>query len=1100
MAGVGDLVTRLIMDSTNFDSTINRSQREINAFRVRAESVGRGVNSVFNGMAGAALKLVPVIAAGTTALGAFNKIINNSGSLADSLDKVMLQVGSSIDYVASRAADLNFDNAISGLRESVRLASDLADILDEISTIKKYKGLQNATTERLREEEKNKLAKWEQDPSEKNRKALEEVRKKRKESEAKDLKLLNKHKKELDNQINNEADITVNALGVKNLVNGREYVKEIARNKSALEQGQRWAAGFAKKNYEYPYKSGINILKSFSFREVWESTVSDRFEKLFKRITGLDFNEKNYNKVRAYSLLPEKEGVSDNGESKYITKITELYQQREEEEKAYFAGLNQSERINKRENKEIHTNSKKVNTKLTNTNETLEEINKKFEDAKSILLMQKNEGYLSDESYLRELLRITNNYIEKLYDPLYKNSEGIEDLRISLINAAKETTKQLNNLNKSRGESKLGNIDFNLINSNLYRQLEKLIYSQKGFSYGTEDKALRADWSRNSLGKSLINTRDSNYDKIGELLEMIESINRSISLNYGKVLTTILENDINILGEKASSVFERAFGGISEALTSSEVYDFLNAVRIMTSLPEEMAKKFREEWIRVNNNQNEIVSKSSINKSFIPSIEAFKELQKSDPSALNFVDPTYRPIRDIQRVREEAAIINGRRNLIERHKKTYKELKKTSFDIDKKDFNDYFKQNAPVQTIDDLSTRLKAFKDYNRLNDLDFFNNLDGQLVNIDKSLQDRIKALTQRLLNLIDLKENFEDQLNIGKVKEVGVDGKEVERDLTEDEIAKVKKDLDTINDVTNVYGDYIRQLESSQLATQKLIQISQVFGIKQKEIKEKFNGFRDVSSSIGEITSAFEALDNRVGDFAKTLGALNNFANIIANLVEKLELLKEAQKATKIAAEATGAAINGETTATTTNTVATTANTTAKTTSATANNTSATSTTTDTTAKTANTAATAANTAVTATDTAVSTAKTAANVGEAASEGTKQASKLPFPANIGAIAAVLAAVGGAAATISSLSRKKYATGGIVTGPGSSFSDSIPISVSNGEMILNKSQQRNLFDLLNYGGGSSRGSRISDVNFKILGENLVGSINNRNRGRNKIL
>ena len=137
MAGVGDLVTRLIMDSTNFDSTINRSQREINAFRVRAESVGRGVNSVFNGMAGAALKLVPVIAAGTTALGAFNKIINNSGSLADSLDKVMLQVGSSIDYVASRAADLNFDNAISGLRESVRLASDLADILDEISTIKK---------------------------------------------------------------------------------------------------------------------------------------------------------------------------------------------------------------------------------------------------------------------------------------------------------------------------------------------------------------------------------------------------------------------------------------------------------------------------------------------------------------------------------------------------------------------------------------------------------------------------------------------------------------------------------------------------------------------------------------------------------------------------------------------------------------------------------------------------------------------------------------------------------------------------------------------------------------------------------------------------
>lgn len=1064
---VGSLVTRLMMDASQFDSTINKSQKEIAAFKSKVEGVGRGINSVFNGITGTALKLVPAIAAGTTALGAFNKILKSSGSLSDSFDKIALQVGSSIDYIATRAAELDFHNAIDGLKESLKIAGQLADVLDRIGTTDTYKAYEDEVLNKLLDRQRRAREEYQLNPTKENEAKLNAATDAVREQQ---IKVNNKFAEQLKNQNDKIGTLKygiANKAGFAFDKRAIQIAEILAKDQNLLEISQARYKKFNDKKFKNPdlfiAKSGINILKDFSWEEInAKKYLKKEFIPFFEKTTGLKFTKHNYEEQKRFIPISNLEGLEKGGD---LTELTKAFTERERLVAGNEAANAQIAREQRKSNNKVDRNNTKVNTKLTNTNETLEEINKKFEDAKALLSLQNKEGYLDKESYLKELLKTTDSYIDKLYDPLYANLEGVKELRSAAISAKDGILKQLKDLNKPRGETKLGNTYFNLINSDLYRQLEKLIYSQLGPYYGTEDKALKADWSRNTLGKSLINTRDSDFDRIGELLEMIEGINNSISLNYGKVITTILENDINILGEKASSVFERAFGGISEALTSSEVYDFLNAVRIMTSLPEEMAKKFREEWIRMNNNPNEIVSNSSINKPFIPSIEAFKELQKSDPSALNFVDPTYRPIESIQSTRESSAIILNQKNLKKKHKELYEKLKDYSFDVDKKDYSDFFRQSAPVQTVEDLETRLKAFKDYNRLNDLDFFNNLDSQLIDIDKSLQNRIKALNQRLLNLIGLKKKLEDQFNTGKVKEKGADGKEVERDLTEDEIAKVKEKLDTINDVTGVYGKYIRQLESSQLATQKLIQISQVFGIKQKEIKEKFDGFRDVSSSIGEITNAFEALDNKVGDFAKTLGALNNFANIIANLVEKLNLLKEANKAAKIAADATAAATNNETTATTTNT-----------------------------------AATAANTAATTTDTAVSTAKTAANVGEAASEGTKQASKLPFPANIAAIAAVLAAIGGAAATISSLSRKKYATGGIVTGPGSSFSDSIPISVSNGEMILNKSQQKNLFDLLNYGGGSSRGGGSSEVNFKILGENLVGSINNRNKGRNKIL
>jgi len=1036
MASVGDLITRLIMDATSFDSTINRSQREINAFRVRAESVGRGVNSVFNGMAGAALKLVPAIAAGTTALGAFNKILKSSGSLSDSFDKVSLQVGAAIDYIASRAAEINFHNAIDGLKESLKIAGQLADVLDRIGTTDTYKAYEDEVLNKLLDRQRRAREEYQLKPTKENEAKLnaatDAVRKQQ-------IKVNNKFAEQLKNQNDKIGTLKYDIANKAGFAYDKRAIQiaEIeAKNQKLLEISQDRYKKFNNKKFKNPdlfkAESGVNILKNYSWEELNATKyLKKEFIPYFEKVTGLKATKHNYEEQRRFIPISNLEGLEEGG----ITELTKAFTERERLIAGNEAANAQIAREQRKSNDKVDKNNTKVNTKLTNTNETLEEINKKFEDAKALLSLQLSEGNLDKESYLKELLKTTNNYIDKLYDPLYANLEGVKDLRSAAISAKDGIIKQLKDLDKPREKFNFGNTNFNLINSDLYRQLEKLITLQLG-SDGTKNAAdLSAKTRATSISKG-------NFKPAIKDNSLLGFFDKSLLLDYKKVLSTIMDNDEKaFLGEKierASSIFERAFGSgteIKTEISSDLVYEFLEAIRIVSALPSDMAKTFIEEWIKLNNNPKEFYNKGYSS--------ALPLALKSVPNASNYVNLEPSPISEVQDIREKAR----------------KEL-----NVSRKDLNDYYKQGAPVLDTKDLIEKINAFKDFNNLSDLDFFNN--SNLESIDKELQIKLNTFKILMKNLSDNRKKLENELSTGKEEILDENGKKIgERDLTEDEKNKRREDLKSIEANSKVYKSYLDQIEQAQISTQKLIQISQVFSIKQKEIKEGFDNFRSISNSIGEITNAFSDLDGKAGDFARTLGALNNFANIIANLVEKLKLLSEAQKAAKIAADATEVAINGETAA-----------------------------------KTANTTATIANTAATTTDTAASTAKTAANVGEAASEGTKQASKLPFPANIGAIAAVLAAIGGAAATISSLSRKKYATGGIVTGPGSSFSDSIPISVSNGEMILNKSQQKNLFDLLNYGGGSYRGGGSSEVNFKILGENLVGSINNRNKGRNKIL
>lgn len=116
-----------------------------------------------------------------------------------------------------------------------------------------------------------------------------------------------------------------------------------------------------------------------------------------------------------------------------------------------------------------------------------------------------------------------------------------------------------------------------------------------------------------------------------------------------------------------------------------------------------------------------------------------------------------------------------------------------------------------------------------------------------------------------------------------------------------------------------------------------------------------------------------------------------------------------------------------------------------------------------------------------------------EAMASGTASAAALPFPANIAAMASIIATVVSLFASIP----KAFADGGIVSG-NSFHGDSILARVNSGEMILNQSQQSALYRSLK-NGGVGGGAMGGNVTFTIEGSKLKGCLNNYESKTKKI-
>ena len=84
------------------------------------------------------------------------------------------------------------------------------------------------------------------------------------------------------------------------------------------------------------------------------------------------------------------------------------------------------------------------------------------------------------------------------------------------------------------------------------------------------------------------------------------------------------------------------------------------------------------------------------------------------------------------------------------------------------------------------------------------------------------------------------------------------------------------------------------------------------------------------------------------------------------------------------------------------------------------------------------------------IALAQIAIETGVATAKGISSAMSVPFPANLAAIATTIATImAGITSAISTVKSAKFASGGLVTGPGTGTSDSIPARLSNGESVM---------------------------------------------------
>lgn len=116
-------------------------------------------------------------------------------------------------------------------------------------------------------------------------------------------------------------------------------------------------------------------------------------------------------------------------------------------------------------------------------------------------------------------------------------------------------------------------------------------------------------------------------------------------------------------------------------------------------------------------------------------------------------------------------------------------------------------------------------------------------------------------------------------------------------------------------------------------------------------------------------------------------------------------------------------------------------------------------------------------------------AKQGEAMANGTASASALPFPANIAAIASIIATVVSTFANIMS-AVGAFADGGIVGG-GNLHGDKVLARLNGGEMVLNRTQQAKLFRTIESGNIGNQSASVSQVKWKIKGSDLYGALTN---------
>ena len=361
-----------------------------------------------------------------------------------------------------------------------------------------------------------------------------------------------------------------------------------------------------------------------------------------------------------------------------------------------------------------------------------------------------------------------------------------------------------------------------------------------------------------------------------------------------------------------------------------------------------------------------------------------------------------------------------------------------------------------------------------------------------DKAMQEGAKGSQKTLSELWKKPSMTSGQITYSKDNDALENQKDVvEADIKaiEDAISELKniEGDDWATDVNDAIGELTDMLDEAKKKAKSLDE-AMAFNEAEKQVKDLRKSIVDnlmslpdtfisLADGIKDVIGAFnqdidfEKYDKVMGKIKAVINLINGVKSAVDTAMGIKELFGAFEKAkeAKDALEATTAAIQGMTLATQAQVV------------------------TDKAAAAASQEKSGANAGEVGTALAAAAAseeKAGASAKEAISESASSAAKIPV---IGWIAAGVAIASVAGALISMFG--KFATGGIVGGS-SKHGDTNLVRANSGEMIMNGTQQKRLWNIIDGKSGIGAGSGGGEVKFRIRGSQLEGTLNNYRKQR----
>lgn len=127
---MADLVTRLLLNTSNFNNNIQASTKQMMDMKKKAEGINQGIGAVTGALGKMAGALGVAMGAGEL----FGKMLQQNQTMGDAFARVQAQASEAVNFFAVSLARADFSNFLTGLQSVIAKAGEAADALDDLQS------------------------------------------------------------------------------------------------------------------------------------------------------------------------------------------------------------------------------------------------------------------------------------------------------------------------------------------------------------------------------------------------------------------------------------------------------------------------------------------------------------------------------------------------------------------------------------------------------------------------------------------------------------------------------------------------------------------------------------------------------------------------------------------------------------------------------------------------------------------------------------------------------------------------------------------------------------------------------------------------------